>query len=211
MAECSNVRELLANLRLTQTLIGFLANMRVDRRLDNMGVVQALGGIIPSQPEHIFGGSRNRRIHKLLAIVHDDLCIQHNIDCRFFWVPRALNSVADATAKVCNGDQYCFMLRPGPREFIQCTFGIHTIDRFASRNNIQVPSGRYNSKFYESGAEWLNAFSCNWRLDSAGCLENNWVHPPYSLIGRVCDYAVACRANATIILHTGLLLQVLGG
>ena len=42
--QCSNVRELLANLRTTQALFGFLVNMLVDR--DNMGAVQALGGII---------------------------------------------------------------------------------------------------------------------------------------------------------------------
>ena len=95
--QCSNVRELLANLRTTQALFGFLVNMRVDRRLDNMGAVQALGGILPHEPNRIFGGSNNPRIHAL-AVAHDDLCITHNIDCRIFWVPRALNSDADSAS-----------------------------------------------------------------------------------------------------------------
>ncbi len=50
MAECSNVRELPANLRTTQRDM----RVTVDRRMDNMGAVQALGGIIPSDPNRIF-------------------------------------------------------------------------------------------------------------------------------------------------------------
>jgi hypothetical protein len=199
MSECSNVRELLANLYTLQTLSGFLTNMRVDRRLDNAGAVQALGGIIPSCPNRIFGGSSQARIQSLV-VATDDFCLFHNIDCHTIWVPRSLNSAADAMAKICTGDHFSYTLRPNFRDYVENSFGIHTIDRFASRNNVQVCSGRYNSKFFEPEALWLNAFTCHWRLAPSGLPENNWIHPPYNLIGQVCLYLLRCEAIGTVIL-----------
>ena len=199
MQEGSNVRELLANLRMLESLVTFVADMRVDQRMDNSGAVKALGGIIPATPELIFGGSNNPRIQGLVLAI-ETFCIRHNIDRRTFWVPRSINNVADYMSKVCHGDHYSYMVRPHLRDYIQRQFGTPTVDRFASRNNIQVPSGRYNSKFFEAEAEWLNAFSCDWKYNAAGCPEHNWVHPPYTLLGRACQHLHSCHANATLIL-----------
>jgi hypothetical protein len=199
MAECSNVREILANLYTLQALVRFVTNLRVDRRLDNAGAVQALGGILPACPNRIFGGSSQARIQSLV-IETDNFCLQHNIDCHTIWVPRSLNSNADAMTKICSGDHFSYSLIPEIRDYIQASFGEHTIDRFASRNNVQVASGRYNSKFFEPEATWLNAFSCHWKFSPSGTLENNWIHPPYNLIGRVCLYLLRCQAIGTVIL-----------
>lgn len=168
--EGSNVRELLATKYAFHALCPALAHLRMDHLVDNSGVAQALGGLLPADPDRIFGGSRNRRIQELVIEI-DDLCIQFDIDRRTFWVPRQLNTVADYMAKLGAGDCYSYMLRPQCYALIERTFGQHSIDRFASRNNVQVGSRRYYSKFYEPEAEGLDAFSCQWAFASDGSLE----------------------------------------
>ncbi len=59
--ESSNARELLATLYSFKAAIGFLQGMRVDQQMDNMGAVQALGGIIPDKPDEIYGGTPGYR------------------------------------------------------------------------------------------------------------------------------------------------------
>ncbi len=130
----------------------------------------------------------------------DNFCLQHNIDCHTIWVPRSLYYDADAMAKICCGDHFSYSLLPEIRDYIQASFGEHTIDRFASCNNVQVASRRYYSKFYESEATWLNAFSCHWKFSPSGTLENKWIHPSYNMIGRVCLYLIRCQAIGTVIL-----------
>jgi hypothetical protein len=127
----------------------------VDRRLDDSGAVQALGGIFPACPNRIFGGSSQARIQSLV-VQTDDFCLLHNIDCHTIWVPRSLNTEADAMTNICTRDHFSYFLLSAVRDYIQATFGEHTIDRFAYRNNVQVHSGSYNSKFFEPEAVWLN-------------------------------------------------------
>ena len=122
-----------------------------------------------------------------------------NIDRRTFWVRRNLNKVADYMAKLGAGDFYSYMLRPELRDWLDLQFGIHSLDRCASQNNVQVRFGRYYSKFYEPAAEGLDAFSCHWTYAPDGTLENNWVHPPYALLGRVLRHILQCNAQATLI------------
>ena len=128
--------------------------------MDNLGAVQALGCIIPAYAEQIFGGSYTDRIQNNLVIQIDDCCINANIDRRTIWVPRELNTIADYMSKLGTGD--AFSVQPWVRTNLDATFGPHTIDRFPSRNNVQVTSRRYNSLYFETKAEWLDAFSCLW-------------------------------------------------
>ncbi len=118
--------------------------------------------------------------HLSLAVQTDDFCLLHNMDGHTIWVPRSLNAEADAMTKICTGEHFSYFLLPAIPDYIQASFGEHTIDRFASCNNVQVHSGRYNSKFLKSEAVWLNAFSCHWNFSHSGLLENNWIHPPYN-------------------------------
>ena len=179
-AEGSNVRELLATRNSLQTLLPFLTSLSMDHRVDNSGVAIALGGLIPASQDNIYGGSRNRdpRIQALVIEI-DDFCVQANINRRTFWIPRSLNQIADYLNKVRTGDQYSHMLRPEVFAHLQITIGLHTIDRFASRNNVQVYPPRYFSKFFEPEAEGIDAFSCHWKYNELGELENNWLYPPY--------------------------------
>jgi hypothetical protein len=197
--ESSNARELLATLYSFKAAIGFLQGMRVDQQMDNMGAVQALGGIIPEKPDEIYGGSNNTRIQEL-AIAIDDICIEANIDKRTIWIPRHLNSDADYMSKIMANDPFAYTIQEHTFAHLEQIFGHHTIDRFASKYNVRVSPPRYNSKYFEPEAEGLNAFSMHWRLNNQGEQENNWLHPPYLLISRVIRHIQHCKAAATLII-----------
>jgi hypothetical protein len=98
------------------------------------------------------------------------------------------------------GDEHSFMVQPWVQQLLQAQFGPHTIDRFASRNNVQVVPPRYNSRFFEPEAEWLNSFSCHWDRGPNQIRENNWIHPPYAIMGRTLSHLITCGAQGTIIL-----------
>ena len=70
--------------------------------------------------------------------------------------------------------------------------GPHTVDRFACCYNAKVP--RYNSRFFQPGAEAVDAFKQNWEK------ENNWVHTPVSQISRVITHIAACKAVRTLVI-----------
>jgi hypothetical protein len=169
--------------------------------MDNLGAVQALGGMVPSDPDRIYGGSSNPKIQELVIKI-DDCCIKTNVNRRTVWVPRALNVVADYMSKLGTGDvfSYTIMIQPWVRTLLDDSFGSHTTDRFASFNNVQVSPPRYNSKFFEQDAEWLNAFSCHWTWGPFQQRENNWIHSPYQLAGKALRHLKVCQAQGTIIL-----------
>ena len=75
----------------------------MDHLVDNSGVAQALGGLLPDDPDRIFGGSRNLRIQGLVIEI-DDICIKFDIGRGTFWVPRNSNTSADYMAKQGAGD-----------------------------------------------------------------------------------------------------------
>ena len=54
MKEGSNVRKLLATKYALHVLGPTLANLRMDHRVDNSGVVQGLGGLIPATPDRFW-------------------------------------------------------------------------------------------------------------------------------------------------------------
>ena len=70
-------------------------------------------------------------------------------------------------------------------------WGPHTVDRFASFQNSQVP--RFNSRCWNPGSDAVDAFTVDW----SG--ENNWWCPPIGLIPRVIRHAQACRAKGSIV------------
>ena len=129
----------------------------------------------------------------------DDFCLENNIDLHVFWTPREFNKIADYMSRARLNDHYSFLLNAKMFMELENTFGTHSIDRFASSDNVLVSSRRYNSKYFEPESEWINAFSCDWRLDKFGSLENNWVHPPYSIVGKAIQHILNCQATATII------------
>ena len=192
-------RELLATLYSFRALLPFLHNLQLDHHMDNLGAVQALGGIIPAYAEQIFGGSNTPRIQEIIIQI-DDCCISANIDRRTIWVPRDQNIIADYMSKLGTGDVFSYTVQPWVRILLDSSFGKHSIDRFASRNNVQVSPPRYDSLYFEAEAEWLDAFSCHWTWGPQHERENNWIHPQYKLTGQVLQHLKLCQAQGTVIL-----------
>ena len=129
------------------------------------------------------------------------MCISKNIKLKTFWVPRKLNDIADYMLKVGAGDLFSFTVQSWVVELLQGMFGKHSIDLFASRNNVQVCPPRYNSMFLEPEAEWLNAFSCDWKwAPRKEERENNWIHPLYAILHQTIRHLMHCKATGTIIL-----------
>ncbi len=94
-------------------------------------------GLFLLYAEQICGVSNTPRIQDLVIQI-DDCCIQANIDWRSIWAPRELNTIADYMSKPGTGDIFSSTVQPWVRTCLDSKFGQHTIDRFASRNNIQV-------------------------------------------------------------------------
>ena len=66
--------------------------------MDNLGAVQAFGGIIPTYAGQIFEGSKTPRIQEIVIQI-DDCCITANINSQTIWAPRNLNIIADYMSK----------------------------------------------------------------------------------------------------------------
>ena len=101
--------------------------------------------------------------------------IQYQIRLEPKWIPRHLNERADYLSCIIdNGDWH---LNPTVFAELDHGWGPHTVDRFASFHNSQLP--RFNSRCWNPGSEAVDAFTANW----AG--ETNWLCPPIGLIPRV--------------------------
>ena len=70
-------------------------------------------------------------------------------------------------------------------------WGPHTVDRFASYHNTQLLG--FNSRFWNPGAEVVDAFTCNWDR------ENNCFCPPVYLIPCIIRHAKKCCAVGTLV------------
>jgi hypothetical protein len=103
-------------------------------------------------------------------------------------------------SKLGSGDACCFPVQPWVRTLLTKTLGVHSIDRFASLYNIQVVPPRYTSLYFETAAEWLDAFSCHLTWSSQATLQNNWIHLLCQLTGQVLLHLLLCQAHGTIIL-----------
>ncbi len=104
-------------------------------------------------------------------------------------------------SKILVSDPFAYTVLPHTLARPENLFGHHTIDRFASCHNVLAWQPRYNSLYFESAAEGLNAFAAYWRYNGAyGEQENKWVHLPYLLISRVIRHIQQCNASSTLIL-----------
>ena len=71
-------------------------------------------------------------------------------------------------------------------------WGPHTIDRFASEVNAQLPV--YNSRFWDPHTSGIDVImQCNWKQ------HNNFVTPPFAMIPKVLSTVQAQEAHATLI------------
>jgi len=97
-----------------------------------------------------------------------NLCLINSIVLEAQWIPRSLNERADLLNRFVDKDDWS--VNPSVFRVIDTKWGPHTIDRFASHYNAQVP--RFDSKFASSGCGGVDALAQDWRD------EDNWVCPP---------------------------------
>ena len=94
-----------------------------------------------------------------------NLCLVNNIVLEAQWIPRSLNERADLLSRFVDKDDWS--INPAVFRVVDAKWGPHTIGRFATHYNAQVPN--FNSKFASPGCSGVDALSQDWRD------ENNWV------------------------------------
>jgi hypothetical protein len=110
------------------------------------------------------------------------------------WIPSAENHWADAMSRETPRGEWS--LSRGTFRELQVLFGCHcTVDRFATRENAQLP--RFNSRRCEAGSEQVDAFAVP---DSSWRSEINFCHPPWSELDRLALKLETSRAEALVIL-----------
>ena len=173
----STWRELRAVRMVLESLIGRLKNHRVRWFTDNQNVVRI-----------ITTGSKKPALQKeALAIFSFALSNGVHIDPE--WIPRDENQKADLLSR--QTDQDDWSIHPDVFKDLDKTWGPHTIDRFATYYNTQLP--RFNSRFWNPGTEAVDAFTCDWEG------EVNWLCPPPHLIPRTIRHALQTHAQGTLI------------
>ena len=175
--ESSTWRELRAVRQVFESLVGKLRNKRVRWFTDSQNVARILTV-----------GSRKPKLQaEVLSIF--SLALTNQVRIEPEWIPRRQNQKADYIIKLMDYDDWS--LDPGIFEQLDSRWGHHTIDRFASYYNTQLP--RFNSRFWNPGLESIDAFTCDWND------ENNWLCPPICLIPRAILHVRKCSAVATLL------------
>lgn len=117
------------------------------------------------------------------------LCLVNNIILEAQWILRSLNERADLLSRFVDKDDWS--VNPSVFRVIEAKWGLHTIDRFASHYNAQVPS--FNSKFASPGFSGVDTLAQDWRD------KNNWVYPSVSAIVPSVRALSSCSGYGTLI------------
>jgi len=133
--------------------------------------------------------TRSRALHWALCRLRRVL-VRHGLCLRGSWLSSAANFRADYLSRVT--DRTDWRLSPAVFADLDARWGPHTVDRFASDNNAQVP--RFNSLWLCPGTEAVDAFRQWWGA------ENNFVNPPFDLADQVLDLIEAHNAAATVVI-----------
>ena len=176
-AQSSTWRELIAIERTLWSLLKDVSLTVVRLFTDNLAV------------HYVWLAGSKKKIIQAVAKRIFDFCHERSIQMWIEWIPRKHNALADALSKFHDSDDW--MLNTRLFRILDKLWGPHTFDRFASANNKQC--GKFNSRFWCPGSAGVNALAYNW----VG--ENNWINPPFALIGRVLLHMKACKAVGTII------------
>ena len=123
------------------------------------------------------------------ALVIFDASVAHQVRIEPEWIPREENQQADLISRIIDHDDWS--VHPDIFQRLERMWGPHTVDRFASFFNTQLP--RFNSRFWNPGSEAVDAFTCDWHG------ENNWWCPPVYLVPRVLRHAQATRVTGTLL------------
>ncbi|XP_045211850.2 uncharacterized protein LOC123563229 isoform X1 [Mercenaria mercenaria] len=119
----------------------------------------------------LLNGSKTPSIQRT-ALDLANFCENENISFRPEWIPRVDNELADYLSRCTDCDDW--EIHDSVFSRIDCLWGPHTIDRFASHLNNKC--SRFNSRWWVPGTKGIDSLNEVWKN------ENNWLVPPTRLI-----------------------------
>ena len=176
--QSSTWRELKAVDQVLRSFASVLAGHTIKWFTDNQNVVRIVR--VGSRRPHLQDG----------AMSIFEVCLQYGVKLEMEWIPRTLNEKADYISRIIDHDDW--QINPVIFHRLDCLWGPHTYDRFASPHNSQLP--RFDSKFWNPLCSAVDTFTTSWSGDV-----NWWVPPPY-LVCRTVRHAESCSARGTLIL-----------
>jgi hypothetical protein len=162
----------------------FLPELKGRRLLlheDNQSVIGVLTHLTSKSPTMMC------ELRKLFLLIDT-----YDIKIRTQYIRSAANVWADNLSRVTDNSDW--QLAPRKFKHFDKTWGPHTIDRFASNANKQLP--RYNAKWRDGTAEAvdiLHLSDAEWRR------ETNWCNPPWELLDDLVVKLRTSGAEATVI------------
>ena len=173
----STCRELKAVLSVLKSLADKLHNQRIRWFSDNQNVIRILSV-----------GCRNPMLQKE-ALTIFNTSVVHQVRIEPEWIPRESNQQADFISHIIDHDDWS--VHPSIFENLDKTGGQHTVNRFASFFNTQLP--RFHTRYWNLGSVAMDAFTCDWQGEN-----NRWC-PLVYLVPRVLRHTQATRANGTLL------------
>jgi len=134
-------------------------------------------------------GSRINELQKIALNIFE-ISLSNLIKLKINWIPREENTTADFISKIIDYDDWSVSMTFF--QYIDSSWGPHTIDRFANQYNRKIP--RFNSRYWNPNTEAVDAFSQNWKS------ENNWLVPPISMISKTIKYLEFFKCSASLII-----------
>jgi hypothetical protein len=195
LQEHITLKELQAVRHAVESFLPRLRGRRVLLHEDNQSVVGVLTHLTSKSPTMM---AELRKLWYLL-----DTC---NISLRPRYIQSAANIWADRLSRETDSSDW----KLNPRHFnnLNMLWGPHTIDRFASSTNTQLP--RYNSRWLDPHTEGVDCLRFS---DQDWMREHNWCNPPWDLLPDLVLKLRSSGASATVVApswpgtawHQGLL------
>ena len=180
-AEHITFKELKAVRYAVMTFLEELRGRRVLLHEDNQAVVSIVTHLTSRSPRLM------TELRKLWFILDEA-----DIHLRPRYIRSAANVWADRLSR--ETDTSDWRLNPRVFAYLDRLWGPHTIDRFATMENAQVP--RYNARWRDPACEATDSLHLN---DDAWRDENNWCNAPWSLLPDLTAKLRQSGAAATVI------------
>lgn len=174
-------KELKAVRRAVESFLAELRGRWLVLHEDNQSVVGVLTHLTSRSPAMM---SELRKLFYLLD--------SNDIRVRPLYIRTAANIWADRLSR--EQDHADWRLHPRLFAHLNDIWGMHTVDRFASAENRQLP--RYNARWRDGIAEAVDCLSLP---DSDWQREHNWCNPPWGLLDDLVAKLRQSGASATVI------------
>ena len=164
-----------------QSFLPKLKGRRILLHEDNQSVIGVLTHLTSKSPVMMC------ELRKLFLLID-----KYDIRVRTQYIRSAANIWADALSRTTDNSDW--QLTPRMFRHLSELWGSHSIDRFASAQNKQLP--RYNARWRDGQAE---AVDCLHLPDADWRGEHNWCNPPWELLDDLAAKLRQSGAAATII------------